>query len=591
MSFKETCRKLFTISTPKAKGDLANYIEKIKDGSFKNMIVFGVTTVQKGFHILNPTLSPGGIFCGGMGSGKSIAMRFTSLTSMLSSSEETLYLFYDSEKGMSDYKKMFDYENVVPFINDRGKIVPVIDMLYQEVKAREEVFEAAGVNGVVAYNKKMKAEGKKPMARILVFIEEFHAIPSSKVMKFSMKYDVEGSIANKFANLMRISRSAGVAFHLATQKGTSEDIPSALKPGLAMMQAFRMSTPGEAGALDLPHASEIFDNDVGRCAVRGPGFGQYPYIDDKLMMKLLKKYYKPLDAEFAKYKPEDFAKAVEGVGSDGLAEIKPYTDLVQFFNEYRFVAIAKRFLKAFNFEVVEQKNPAYIASYIATKEGKKYAVYLYENSREQGKQKEIDALKKGKDLLECDHIIAMSIEHSPSSQINGLGKEEGNLVIDPDDFRQMAKVLDDKDSLTERKQYNELFLELELGTEEDLRKEGRIESNDNIVEEVAEVTTPLEPQKEIKTIVKEITTIKEQEVSVEKIEAKKEVEQPVAKKEVEKIESVGEEDKVVSLASLRKRMKAEVAIKKKETKKAEEISSATNRSLDDILKDLKKKTN
>jgi hypothetical protein len=500
--------KVFLSPTQKVEGDLNSYIKALESGKFKDKVVFGISDSEKGFHYLDPVMQPGALFCGGMGSGKSIAMRFTVATHIATNSENTFYILVDTLKGMNDYVQLFKDEtddfgniikenpykrNVVAAINDSAKIVPVIDMVYEECMARKEEFSNVGANNIYSYDSIMKDKDKdfKGIARMMICIEEFHAIPNSPQVRFAMKVDQQGSIASKLKELMRVGRSYGICFMFATQRATSEDVPSQLKPGLSMMMAFRMNNPGEASSMNLPHAQEIGVKQRGRCAYED-GFIQYPYISDDILEIMLKKYYKPLIAKLLKGQPEDYHKALAGEGNDGMVWIKPYKDIIKFSNQYDIKTIATRLLKDFNIEVEIQPNETFVADMIGTKYDDKYAIRLI-NNREQGSKKEVEALIRGAEVLKCNKILVIVSEISPPMGVNSLEKnsEVDAVVLDNDDLIQIANMLDNRAVLEKEGKFHEFYLRYGISDIKDLENDS-IETVGTNVIETANVSEEIE---------------------------------------------------------------------------------------------------
>ena len=531
---KKIVQDLFLAPIPNVEGDIHSYVKAIESGKFKNKLVYGVSDKEKGFLMYDPIKNPGALYCGSMGSGKSIAMRFTVATHIATNSENTVYLLMDPLKGMTDYALLFDgkkkdfSKNIAHATNDAAKVVPLVDMVFDEAMERKFLFSIFSSKNIYdidlklndiyqeivklsnvkdeedLYNQlinlsnasvqnwhevvselktlkeekklffkvfeqfldlKKSGEKKHPgVARIIICIEEFHKIPNSNYVKFNMQSDREGSIANKMKELMRIGRSYGIAFMFATQRGTAEDVPTSLKPGLSVMMCFKMSNPGEAGALNLPHANEITQNQRGRCAYE-EGFIQYPYLDDKPLMELMTRYYKPLKAKFLKYDMNDYRTAFAGKGNSGMVKIKPFRDLVQFHNQFDLEDIIARLLEAFNIKTEIQENKAYVADQIGIKGDDRYAIKLIKD-RNDGSDKIIDALTKGAEKLNCNKILIIGLEFIPPS----LQRKESDdfVVLDKDDLLQIANIFDNKEVLQKEGSYNELYLQYQLSSKSDL---------------------------------------------------------------------------------------------------------------------------
>lgn len=530
---KKIISNLFLAPIPNVEGDIGTYVKAIEGGKFKNKLVYGISDKEKGFLTYDPVKNPGALYCGSMGSGKSIAMRFTVATHIATNSENTVYLLMDPLKGMTDYALLFDgkkkdfSKNVAHAVNDPAKIVPLIDMVFDEAMERKFLFSIFSSKHVYDIDLKLndlyqevrklgdikdeedlyeklinhqsdknnwhetiselkelkeekklflkvfgqmidlleKKEDKHPgITRIIICIEEFHKIPNSNYVKFNMQSDREGSIANKMKELMRIGRSYGIAFMFATQRGTAEDVPTSLKPGLSVMMCFKMSNPGEAGALNLPHANEIMNHQRGRCAYE-EGFIQYPYLDDKPLEDLMNKYYKPLKSYFLKYDMEDYRIAFSGKGNSGMVKIKPFRDLIQFHNQFDLEDIIARILDSFNIKTEIQENKAYVADQIGIKGEDRYAIKIIKD-RNDGTDKIFEALSKGAENLNCNKTLVIGMEFIPPS----LSRKESDdfIVLDKDDLLQIANIFDNKEVLKREGSYNELYLQYPLSSPADL---------------------------------------------------------------------------------------------------------------------------
>lgn len=538
---KKIIEKIFLAPIPNVEGDIHSYIKAIESGKFKNKIVYGVSDKEKGFLAYDPVKNPGALYCGSMGSGKSIAMRFSVATNIATNSENTVYLLMDPLKGMTDYAYLFDgkkmdfSKNVAHAVNDAAKIVPLIDMVYDEAMERKLLFSVFSCKNIYDIDFKLneiyqliksenpsneedlfniiqsssnikdeiknefntlkeekklylkimsqlievirnKEEKHPGISRIMICIEEFHKIPTSPFVKFNMKVDSEGSVANKMKELMRVGRSYGIAFMFATQRGTAEDVPTSLKPGLSVMMCFKMSTPGEAGALNLPHANEITNEQRGRCAYEG-GFIQYPYLDDKPLETLMKKYYKPLKSYFLKYDMEEYKTAFSGKGNSGMVKIKPFSELIKFANQFQFEDIVERLLSKFNIETKIQENKAYVAEQIGIKGKDKYAIKLIKE-RGDGSEKEIEALKVGAEKLGCNKILIIGVDFIPPNL--SRVKDENIIVLDKDDLIQIANVFDNEEVLKEEGSYNEMYLSFALSSRTDLGLEEILEESESV---------------------------------------------------------------------------------------------------------------
>jgi len=465
-------RKLLMVEVEKEQGDLKSFMEKLEKGQFRNMLNYGISEEKRGFFTLNPLTDPGALYCGAMGSGKSVAMKFTLISSMLSNSDNTIYLLYDGIKGMTDYRIMFNYEkNVAYAVNDGAKIVPLIDMVYGEMMARKEEFSKYQATNVDDYNRIMKEKdpNTKELARFVLAVEEFHTIPSSEYVKFSYSVDTPGSVAFQFKELMRVGRSYGLTLLAATQRAVADDIPSTLRVGLSQMMAFRVSNPGDVAAMNIVHAADIRPGNPGRCAYAG-GFIQFPNLTDSVAKWLLDKYYKPLNARCLKYKVEDFQKAFSGEGNSGMILVKPLKDLLVNLKQFNPMDITRRILNSFDFSVEAQKNEAYSCQLIAERDGKKYAVLVITNPN-LGTEKSAQSLKESMKFLKVDSLIVISLDKTIPPALSSLIKKENGIMVDFEDVNRIAMVLDNRMSLEEKGDFKDAYSTLVLAKKEEKKVE------------------------------------------------------------------------------------------------------------------------
>lgn len=462
--FKNILNKILISPIGKEPGDISSYMKSLEEGQFYGVFNYGISEEKRGFLLVNPLTDPGALYCGGMGSGKSIAMKFTLVTHLLANSENTIYILYDGLKGMGDYKILFDLkDNVAIALNDPAKVVPVIDMIHGEMMARKEEFAKYNANGILEYDEIMKKKDPsyKGLARVVLAMEEFHQVPNSEQVKFAYTVDNPGSVAFQLKELMRVGRSYGLTLIAATQRAVADDFPSTLKAGISQMMAFRVSNINDVSALNLTHAGDIRPGNPGRCAYMG-GFIQFPYMTDNVATWLIKKYYKPLKAKCIKYNIADFQKAFSGDGNSGMVLVKPFRDILINHKQYSHLDIASRFLRTFDFTVEPQKNDAFMCNLIAERDGKKFVVLVITNPTTMGTQKAAQSFSEAKKFFKADSVIAISIDKNISGPISSFVDKEKGFVVDNEDFLKMAGILDNRQKLEESGTLEEMFNSLVL---------------------------------------------------------------------------------------------------------------------------------
>lgn len=451
----------------KPQGDLSSYINALNDGMFKDKLFYGISQRERGFALLNPFTDPGALYVGKMGSGKSIAMKTTLFTHLLANSENTLYLLYDDLKGMGDYKIFFPLlKNCAYAINDKEKIISLIEMLHAEIMERKKIFNDNGnSNGVLEFESFMRKKDPNfiGVARIILCIEEFHSVTNNEKIKFAYRSETEGTVAFKLREIMKIGRSYGVTLLAATQKANGDDFPSTLKSGISMMNAFKVSNGGDVSFMggDLASAADLPANTPGRCLGNNE-FGeiQYPYIPDDIALLMIKDYVKPLKANLYKFQLKDYQTAFSGAGNDGMVDVLSFETVIMNYEQYNFNKITEKFLKAFDFNLTPQSNNLFIANYIAERDGEHYAVFSVgaaNKSNPQQLDKQVAALKES--LPDLSKSLGLQIEKTlmifaEGAPISAKNSKDGSITLERFELGRIAYFLDNQNSYNEELRAN-----------------------------------------------------------------------------------------------------------------------------------------
>lgn len=492
--------KLLMVPVEREEGDFKTYLAKLESGGFKDKMFYGVAEDRRGFLTVDPVQQPGALYCGGMGSGKSIAMRSTLITHMAANSENTIYLLVDALKGMTDYALLFPYtKNVATALGETAKLIPVIEMVYQECMARKDEFSKVNAPNIYEYEKIKRQENPNypGLARIILAIEEFHSVPNADVIKYHMNVDRSGSAAAMLKDLLRVGRSYGIQLLAATQRATSDDFPSSLKPGITQLMAFRVNNPGDATAINLPLAADIRMEQRGRCVYEG-GFIQFPFIDDVTGKEILKKYYKPLKAQLLRYNLEDYHQAFSGEGNTGMVKVKTLKSLIDNFNSFKVEDIIARLLEAFDFKVQHQNNKALPVNLLAERNNTLYGVMILQG-RSGGSKKAVESFKEGCRLLNCQSMIAISMDSMIPSEVAAARKEMNGYDLDVEDLQRIANILDHKEQLIKENKFDQLFNNLPLvplkGEVESPAAIEKPKNNNDIDDLFSQFQTLVEPSK------------------------------------------------------------------------------------------------
>jgi DNA segregation ATPase FtsK/SpoIIIE-like protein len=465
LKMKHKLDGLFVIPIGTNDLDKAAYIKRIESGVWKDKVVLGIADKFQDFVTTDPVLAPGQMMIGGMGSGKSVAAKFTVYTHMACNSENTFYILVDPEKGMTDYKSAFKYkDNVVTALNAAEKFIPIMDMLAEEASLRKFEFSRVGATNIYEYENIMRKEDPSfpGLARIMLCFEEFHALINHKQINFQMNIDKPSMAAGQFKNLMRVGRSMGFNVTIATQRATSEDVPTSLRPGLSIIMAFRVNNPGDAAIANLPGAADILSSQRGRC-VWEQGQMQFPWLYDKaghaFSDELLSTYVKPLKAKLLGKQVPDYHLATSGEGTEGFVWVKPLTQLLDAKGQFEPKNIAKRILKEVDFTFEEQGNEALIANLIAERDGIRYAVVV-SNDRDDASPKAILNLESSLEQLNCTRVMGICLE-SVGTSLSALCAKTGGMLVEKDELKQFAKVVDNRAKFAPEK-YKERFDQFSL---------------------------------------------------------------------------------------------------------------------------------
>lgn len=488
MTFKEIL-KYASISNlfPSSKSrdfTFKEYESLIASDFFRNKLFYGIHDKKTDYYCLSPAQRPGLAAIGTMGSGKSTSVSMTTRTHKLSNGDNTLFIMIDPSKGMGDYKDMFDEDGVVVATttssDDQGetaegasKFISMMDAVYNEQVARERLFNRVKAKSIaefeeIAANPKNKdASWNKPeykcMARIMVIIEEFHRISQSKkILNFVHNLDREGTAAWQMSQLMRLGRSYGIHFALATQKATYEDLPSEIKPGLNVIQAFRVSSGSDAAAANAPHCQDIAPDQIGRCAV-SDGFMQIPYLTERAYAYLREKYGKKYNGHLLTNTVENIKKAAGSGGVEALTMSKPLKLVFSNINQFDEKVFVNRFLGIFGFTTSYQNNPALIAKLIAERDGVRYAVVVVSDNNEFS-SKSGQVLGEVMEMLKCEHVIGICLG-GRTNALEQLCGSSGNIFMDEDEMSVACDLIDNEKKFETEAQFSERFNSIPLSRE------------------------------------------------------------------------------------------------------------------------------
>lgn len=429
---------LFLPKVEKNEFSMAKYLRDLQNNKFRDQFNLGICERNGGSWLLKDfSEEPNALFVGAMGSGKSIAARFTVLTWMLANSDKTLLFVIDTVKGAQDYNMFFGLDQVYEILGSPEKVHRVIDLLYDEAMARQELFNETGVNGIKDFEKKT---GKK-MTRCVILMEEYHALPFA-IMQFDKEFKNEGSTANKYHTLMRIGRSIGIWFLACTQKSTSSDVPKEVVPNFTQKQIFKVSRGEASYVLGNDAPANLRSDQQGRCFT-DYGEVQFPYIDNALTEKLLDKYVKPCDAISARLTPTMIEDVLAGRSQKEQYKHKPLKELTKRFKSLNSEVVIALLHEAMHCTVEELNSsldPDNISMIVKWPNGDRSAVMVKNSKRISNKH--VIKLIQGISRLNCNNGILYTSADTVSQTLYKFANENEIELVDYEDLCLLAEQVD-----------------------------------------------------------------------------------------------------------------------------------------------------
>lgn len=417
--------------------DIKQYIKDIKSGAYRDKFNLGLTD-RKEPHTESFFLSPNAVFIGSMGSGKSVAANFSSLTWLLSNSDQTIMFIVDTVKGAADYQAMFNCDQVFPVLNSDEKVHRVIDLIYDEAMARREEFSKVQAESLLEYERKT---GKK-IARIVLLMEEFHSIPYN-VLNFDKDYKIGMTSANKFHTIMRIGRSMGTWVIACSQKGTKSDIPSEIVPNFTQKQIFRVSKAEAAYFLNDTKAAEITPDQKGRCET-DYGSVQFPFMPLSSQKILVEKFVKPLEAKCFYMDLELIENYLSGKDTKDLYKLKKISDLAIGIENFNGELVIKILHERMGHKIidVDSKIDNFGISMVIEWPGKGRIAVMLRVGGKKITSKHLINLEKGMEYHKCQRgILYTSAEDLPAA-LYKRAVEAGVEVVDHEDLVRLCRQIE-----------------------------------------------------------------------------------------------------------------------------------------------------
>lgn len=483
---KSMLEKIFLPKSKRKSFTTDKFIKDLDSDQFRDKFNLGVCEAKGGSWLSKDfTKEPNALYVGAMGSGKSMACRFTLTTWMLANSDQTILFIVDTVKGAQDYKLFFQYEQVYPVFDPDG-VHKVIDLVYEEAMARKDKFAEVGANSILAYEEKT---GEK-MARCIVLLEEFHSL-THNVINFEKEYKIEGTTANKFHTLMRIGRSVGTWFFACSQKSTKSDVPSEVVPNFTQKQIFKVSRAEASYVLGNDKPAKLRTDQQGRCFT---DFGevQFPYINDNNTKKLLDKYVKENDSTCARLTKTMIEDVLAGKSTKEQYKHKKLTELARIFQNINSQLVITMLHEAMGCPEIEELNmntDKFKISHIITfQDGTKTAVMI--KTQKKISAKHIQQLMEGIKYHKCKNGILYTSADTPSQSMYNMAVSNNIEIVDQEDLVHLAQRIEDAQDNGQRKE----FRADQLASDE--KESGAFHEKQKTKEVELEIVKPKEQEKD-----------------------------------------------------------------------------------------------
>lgn len=421
------------------------YLNDLKAGYFRDQFVLGVQEKEGGKWLRQDFVeSPNAIYVGAMGSGKSRATVFSILTWMLANSEKTQLFIVDPLKNAGDYGAFFakdpkngkrKFEQVYEILNSNEGILRLIDLVYDEYLERQKIFKKINSESIKDYEKR----SGEVINRVVVVFEEIHAV--FQAIDFGTNFKKPLTAANKFWQLMKVGRAAGIWFFGATQRGFSSDIPTEIINNFVNKLIFQVAANESNYFIGNKGASEITAEQKGRCLTQY-GFVQFPYIENKDIEDLLALYVKPLKGRFAYLTPKIVDSYLQGTTIEEIYDNKKLNELVQSIESHEAELVVSILHKRTGHQVEKidsSSNMQGISHIISINKDVKVAVITRASAtKKKVSKKHLINLKKAMTIHECVRGIIYTSMTDLSASLYKFATEMNIEIVDHEDMLRMA---------------------------------------------------------------------------------------------------------------------------------------------------------
>ncbi|MET8998416.1 FtsK/SpoIIIE domain-containing protein [Amycolatopsis sp. NPDC004169] len=199
---------------------------------------------------------PHGVIVGTTGAGKSEFVTTLVASLAAASTPARLNFLFVDFKGNATFHNLARLPHAVGTVtNLDGALSRFFASLQAELLRRQRMFDEAGVSDFGTYGRLADREGREPMARLVVVVDEFAELKQSLP-----------TAVDDLVGIARVGRSLGVHLLLATQD--EADVTSHIKHNSELKVALRVSRSVSDMLLGSPLAGEITKRQRGRAVLR-----------------------------------------------------------------------------------------------------------------------------------------------------------------------------------------------------------------------------------------------------------------------------------------------------------------------------------
>lgn len=289
------------------------------------------------------------------------------------------------------------------------------------------------------------------VANIVLAFEEFADIPTSEIVNWVENVHVDGSIAKILARVARIARSYGIEIMIATQGYGDAEFPHAIRKGVTNILLHKGNFPvGESIKVDPSKFKQS-----GHFAMEDFE-GRAPYVTDIAMGQLMRKYCKPCKGEMFSVQIEDYHRALEGEGVEGMIASYPLRTLLisssAFLTKEDVVGeslhpLVARVLGLYGVSYEPLENQTLSFRGIATKNGKKFAVFFYPQRKrhyDDINQKKIMQYMADMKIYGCEEAIVINFGKD-TGQASFVPRQVKGFTAEIEDLLRIANIFDNKE--------------------------------------------------------------------------------------------------------------------------------------------------